>query len=70
MKVIVETGSNYKNCNGKQLEVVEINGCRVTCKIPRYGFDPKSGVALGSGVEINTDFTLKEVVTFVGSVKF
>jgi hypothetical protein len=59
---IVQTGSNYKNCNGKPLKVVELKGTRVTCEIPFYGFD-KEGKAIGDKI-IHSDFILNEVIRF------
>lgn len=46
MKAIVKTKSNYKNCNGKELEVHELLGKIICCYVPSEGFDengnPKS----------------------------
>lgn len=64
LKVIVETKSNFKNANGKELEVVEIKNRRVTCKVPFYGFttDPLNG---NYERWCDADFTLDEVLEFI-----
>lgn len=61
MKAIVKTNSNYKNCNGLQLEVVEIHGNRVTCLMPFYGFDSDKQPA---GNMVKADFLLSEIIEF------
>ncbi len=48
-----ETKSNYQNLNGVWLNVVELQGTRITCKV-------KNEV----GQIITTDFNIKEVVEF------
>ena len=61
MKATVNTKSNYKNCNGQELDVVEISGTRVSCQVPRFGFN-KSGESVG---EFGTsDFQLSEITNF------
>lgn len=59
MKALINTKSNYRNLNGKELEVKEIYGKRVTCKLN----DPEFPKAL------SVDFMLHEV-TFVEPIKF
>jgi len=54
-KVIVNTKSNFRNLNGKELNVCEIAGTRVSVKI----YDE----AIGKLVTV--DFNVKEVVKFV-----
>lgn len=63
MKVIVKTKSNFKNCNHKELEVVEITGTRISVLIPRYGYGILQGEPIG---EIDTvcDFNINEILTF------
>jgi len=51
MKAIIKTQSNYRNLNGKTLNVHEICGTRVTCWVYACEF----------GKEILADFTIKEV---------
>lgn len=48
-----ETKSNYQNLNGVWLNVAELQGTRITCKV-------KNEV----GQIITTDFNIKEVVEF------
>ena len=40
IKAVFKTGSNYKNSNGKALDVVNLNGTTIDCKVPYYGFNP------------------------------
>ncbi len=58
MKAVVKTKGNYRNLNGALLEVVEIVGTRVTCRVDtgEYGMQ-------------NVDFHKKEVVDIYESVK-
>lgn len=51
MKAIVKTASNYRGLNGKTLDVVEIVGNRVTCRVEFAEFG-----------QMNVDFSLSEVV--------
>lgn len=60
MKAVMNTKSNYKNCNGVQLEVVECKGTRISCYVPYDGFD-KEGKPNSTKLVI-ADFSLKEVV--------
>lgn len=62
MKAIMNTKSNYKNCNGIKLEVVECKGTRISCKVPYDGFK-KDGTPVNSDKkrEIIADFSIKEV---------
>lgn len=68
MKAVMNTKSNYKNCNGVQLEVVECKGTRVSCYVPYDGFDKKGKPNTDSKNNLNndrmiiTDFSVKEVV--------
>lgn len=57
--ITVNTKSNYKNCNGQQLEVVHFLGTIISAKVPEFGFDA-NGQAQGK--MITSDFNLKEVV--------
>lgn len=59
MTITVNTKSNYKNCNGKQLEVVQFLGDIISAKVPEFGFNG-NGHPLGK--MITADFNLKEVV--------
>jgi len=54
LKVIVKTKSNFRDLNGKILDVFEIVGTRVTCKVWDDIIQKK----------IQIDFSLKEVVEF------
>ena len=60
MKVIVNTKSNYGGLNGKELDVVEIAGTRVTVQHFSNEFNKN----------IKIDFAISEVIRFVGTVKF
>ena len=62
MTAVFQTKSNFKNCNGKSLEVVEIHNTRISALIPRYGFD-KEGAPVGQFTTV-ADFKLSEVVSF------
>lgn len=62
MKVIFKTKSNFKNCNHKELEVVEITGTRISVLIPRYGYNLK-GQEVGL-VDTVCDFNINEILTF------
>lgn len=55
MKAIFKTKSNYRNTNGKELNIVEVSGTRMTAKIPdeEYGF-------------LLVDFSVSELVSFAG----
>ena len=63
MEAVVKTVSNFKKANGKKLEVVEIRGNRVSCKVPFYGFDIKGRP---QGSLVTADFKLREIVEFIG----
>lgn len=54
-KAIVKTKSNFRNLNGKELDIVDMNGTRVSCSV----FDENVGK------DVTVDFNLKEVVSFV-----
>lgn len=56
MKAIVKTKSNYKNCNGKELTVVEFLGTIVACEVPENGFDNDGNP---QGKMITADFSVK-----------
>lgn len=60
MKVIVKTKSNYGELNGKELDVVEIAGTRVSVKVFSTEFCK----------DVIVDFGLSEVEKFVGSAEF
>ena len=61
MKAIVKTQSNFKNVNDKELEVVELLGGVISCKVPQMYFDPESGEPVGD--MITADFNVgKEVI--------
>ena len=61
MKAFIKTKSNYKNCNGRELEVVEIQGKMICCLVPENGFD-KEGNEIGG--MINADFNIeKELIS-------
>lgn len=51
MKALINTKSNYKGLNNQWLEVQEINGIRITCKVFFEEFQKYN----------NVDFTAKEV---------
>ena len=57
MKAIVKTKSNYKNCNGKTLEVCELLGNLISLYVPSEGFD-KDGNMIGKEYII-ADFKVK-----------
>jgi hypothetical protein len=54
-KVIVNTKSNFRNLNGKELNVCEIAGTRVSVKV----YDEIVGRL------VTVDFTIKEVAKFI-----
>lgn len=58
----LETNSNFKNLNGFLLKVTEIHNDRVTCQIPKEGFDTK-GNPLSEEL-ITADFHLSEIRSF------
>ena len=58
MTIKVKTTTNYNNCNGQLLEVVEFLGTIVAAKIPQYGFNDKGEP---QGDFITADFSLNEV---------
>lgn len=58
MKAIIKTKSNYKNCNGVELEIIEFLGTIVACKVPECGFD-KNKQPIGHF--ITSDFNIKEI---------
>lgn len=62
MKVILKTKSNFKNCNYKPLDVIEISGTRITVLIPRHGFNLKDE-AVGE-FTTNADFHVNEIQSF------
>jgi hypothetical protein len=57
--VRVNTLSNFKNCNGKELKVKEFWNNIVVCEVPMHGFD-ENGNPIGDIISV--DFSLKEVV--------
>lgn len=63
MKVIFKTKSNFKNCNNKPLEVVEITGTRISVLIPRHGFGILQGEPIGE-IDIVADFNINEILSF------
>jgi len=60
MKAIVKTQSNFRNVNGKELEVVELLGNIISCKVPAMYFDPQNGEPVGD--MITADFIVGEEV--------
>ncbi len=56
--VIVNTLSNYKNVNDKELRVKEFLNSVVACYVPEHGFD-ENGNPIGELIIV--DFSLKEV---------
>ena len=54
----VNTLSNYKNVNDKELKVKEFLNSVVACHVPQHGFD-ENGIGIGDLITI--DFSLKEV---------
>jgi len=62
MKAVMNTKSNYKNCNGIQLEVVECKGTRISCYVPYDGFDKNGSHNTNRDRMIVADFSTKEVV--------
>lgn len=67
MKAVMNTKSNYKNCNGIKLEVVECKGTRISCYVPYGGYNSK-GLPNVDGSKpkehnrmIIADFSIKEV---------
>lgn len=63
MKAIVKTKSNYKNCNGKELFVVDILNTIIACNVPEYGFD-EHGNPQGKMVvaDFNVEHELVELI--------
>lgn len=62
MKAVMNTKSNYKNCNGIKLEVVECKGTRISCYVPYDGFDKSGSFNVNRDRMIIADFSVKEVV--------
>lgn len=62
IKAIFKTGSNYKNCNGKVLEVIKLSGTNIECKVPYYGFNPESGEP-ETDMTITSTFSVRELVS-------
>ncbi len=54
----VNTLSNYKNVNDKELKVKEFLNSVVACHVPEHGFDENGN---GIGDLITIDFSLKEI---------
>lgn len=63
MTAIFKTKSNFKNCNNKPLEVVEITGTRISVLIPRCGFGLLQGEPIGE-IDTVADFNIKELISF------
>ena len=61
MKAIMNTKSNYKNCNGIKLDVWECRGTRISCYVPYDGYDKKGNPIGGNKKMIIADFSIKEV---------
>ena len=61
MKAIMNTKSNYKNCNGVLLDVVECKGTRISCYVPYNGFNSKGVQITMHDRMVIADFSLKEV---------
>lgn len=61
MKAVMNTKSNYKNCNGIQLEVVECKGTRISCYVPYNGFHKSGTHNINRDKMIIADFSIKEV---------
>lgn len=51
MKAIVKTKGNYRNLNGKELDIIEILGTRVSCNVFAEEFQKN----------ITVDFHLNEI---------
>ena len=62
IKAVFKTGSNYKNCNGKALEVIRFNGSTIDCKVPYYGFNPETDEAEGDRM-VTSGFFVSELVS-------
>lgn len=62
MKVTFNSKSNFKNCNGKELEVAEISGTRISVIIPRYGFNQKNEPV--GNYDTVADFNISEIFSF------
>lgn len=60
MEAIVNTRSNYKNCNFKKLKVVKFMGKMIALETPEFGFN-LIGEPLGKMVI--TDFNIKEIIS-------
>lgn len=58
-KVKVNTKSNYKNCNGQWLDVIELTGTRVTCWV-----EVENEIRL-----FKVDFHISEIVEFSNNFK-
>ena len=62
LKAVFKTQSNYKNANGKSLEVVSCNGNYIDCKVPYYGFNPETGEP-ETDIWITGSFAVLELVS-------
>jgi len=62
MKAILKTQSNFRNVNFKELDVVELLGDIISCKVPQMYFDPENGEPVGD--MITADFNVeKELIS-------
>jgi hypothetical protein len=57
--ITVKTESNFKNCNDKQLEVLNFLGSIIVAKVPFFGFDANGNP---QGEMISADFSIKEII--------
>lgn len=61
MQAIMNTKSNYKNCNGIRLEVVEVKGKRISCYVPYNGFNKQGKPNIKNDRNCIADFSIKEL---------
>lgn len=68
MKAVLKTKSNFKNVNGRELEVVELLGKTISCKVPEHGFWSDVPTARMNGKMITADFNVEtELVALFAS---
>ncbi len=60
MYIIVNTKSNYKNCNGRRLKVQKFLGDTIVALVPLHHFT-ENGEIVGKMIEC--DFKLSEIVS-------
>ena len=63
MKAIINTKSNYNNCNHKLLEVINVGNKYITLLIPKNGFNI-NGNPLSSEL-IQADFSISEELVYI-----